>query len=83
MALNKKKGKTNKKGPLDLVGSIIKYENNEMNEEETREFFVELHNLGALRHLQGSYGRTFQGYLSSGQIEINERGKAVAQDVED
>lgn len=42
----------------DLVGKIMKYENGEMNEEETLEFFRELVESGLAWQLQGHYGRT-------------------------
>lgn len=42
----------------DLVGKITKYEEGEMNEEETFEFFEKLVESGLVWQLQGHYGRT-------------------------
>lgn len=43
---------------MDLVDKIIRYENGEMDKEETLEFFQELVDSGLVWKLQGHYGRT-------------------------
>ena len=40
------------------INKIIKYESDEMNQEEVVEFFQELINSGYVWRLQGHYGRT-------------------------
>jgi len=43
---------------LISIDKIIKYESNEMDQEEVIEFFQELINSGYVWRLQGHYGRT-------------------------
>jgi len=50
----------------DLTNKIIRYENDEMTQEEEIEFFQELINTGMCWNLQGHYGRT--------ALELIERG---------
>ena len=55
----------------DTVAKIIKYENGEMSQDETLEFFAEMIKDGTVWHLQGSYGRTAQSFIESGFIDTN------------
>ncbi len=42
---------------MDHIDKIIKFENGEMDEQETIEFLTELRDSGLLFQLQGVYGR--------------------------
>lgn len=61
---------------FDLVGSIMAYEQGEMGEDETQEFFQHLIDSGLVWQLQGSYGRTAQRLIQAGICyeKIPERG---------
>lgn len=48
------------------VGKIIAYEQGEMDEDETIEFFQELIDSGLAWSLQGSYGRTATALIRAG-----------------
>ena len=50
------------------VDDIIRYENGEMSEKETIEFFQELVDTGMAWRLQGSYGRTAKALISYGWV---------------
>ncbi len=51
------------------VAKIIRYENDELNDEETIELFQELINTGLAWQLQGHYGRTAVQLLEEGFCE--------------
>ena len=51
------------------VTKIIRWENGEMNPEETLEFFSELIKTGDINHLQGIYGRTAENYIKTGFLD--------------
>ena len=53
---------------MDIVGDIVAYENGEMGEEETIEFFQRLLDTGMVYHLQGAYQRTLTGLLDAGKL---------------
>ena len=55
---------------MSLVDNIIKYENNEMTEEETIEFFQGLVNTGLAWSLQGHYGRVATHLIEEGLIAL-------------
>lgn len=48
--------------PLDMVDSIMRFEDGEMPECEMVEFLTQLRDSGMLRHLQGCYHRTAHAY---------------------
>lgn len=52
------------------VDKIIAYENGELDEDETIELFQELVNTGLAWQLQGSYGRTAQRLIESGDVHL-------------
>lgn len=49
-----------------MVDKIIRYENGEMNESETVEFFQELIDSGLAWKLQGHYGRVATSLIEEG-----------------
>jgi hypothetical protein len=51
------------------VAKIVRYENGELNDEETIELFQELINTGLAWQLQGGYGRTAIQFLEEGFCE--------------
>jgi len=53
---------------INVLGSIIQYEEGELDETETLDLFQELVNTGLAWQLQGSYGRTAQAFLEAGDI---------------
>ena len=53
-----------------LLDSIIRYESDEMNEEETIEFFQGLVNTGLAWSLQGHYGRVATHLIEEGLIAL-------------
>ena len=57
---------------MNFVNQIMKYESNEMNDDEVVDFFQELLNTGMLFHLQGHYQRTAKMLLHHGVIEIKD-----------
>lgn len=56
--------------PLDLTGDIIAFENGEMDEEQTLNFFQNLINTGLAWQLQGSYGRTAADLIEAGHCTL-------------
>lgn len=56
------------KGPLDLTGQIIAYEQGDLDAEETIELFQGLVNTGLAWQLQGHYGRTAAAMIENGDI---------------
>lgn len=55
---------------MSLVDNIIRYENDEMTEEETIEFFQGLVNTGLAWSLQGHYGRVATHLIEEGLIAL-------------
>jgi len=53
----------------DIVGKIIQWENGEMTDDETIDFFSELITSGQIRGLQGVYGRTAQSLIDAGYLD--------------
>ena len=53
---------------MSNVEKIIRYEQGEMNEDETIEFFQELVDTGMAWDLQGSYGRTAAVLIEYGYV---------------
>lgn len=53
-----------------LLDSIIRYESDEMSEEETIEFFQGLVNTGLAWSLQGHYGRVATHLIEEGLIAL-------------
>jgi hypothetical protein len=53
----------------DMTSDVIAYENGEMDEAETIEFFQRLVDNGMAWQLQGSYGRTAETMIRLGLIE--------------
>tara|TARA_R110000824_G_scaffold67377_9_gene174626 strand:+ start:8560 stop:8751 length:192 start_codon:yes stop_codon:yes gene_type:complete len=54
------------KSEYNMVDKIIRYENGEMNESETVEFFQELIDSGLAWKLQGHYGRVATSLIEEG-----------------
>lgn len=54
---------------MDLVGSIIAYENGELSARKTLELFGHLIRTGAAWSLQGSYGRTAAAFIEEGLLD--------------
>ena len=57
---------SDKQAAMPDVDKIMKYENGEMDEDETVEFFQDLIDSGMIYHLQGSYGRMAQHLIQQG-----------------
>jgi hypothetical protein len=53
---------------INQVNKIVAYEQGDMDEEETIEFFQELMDTGLIWSLQGHYGRTAQAMVDAGLI---------------
>lgn len=53
---------------INQVNKIVAYEQGDMDEEETIEFFQELMDTGLIWSLQGHYGRTAQAMIDAGLI---------------
>ena len=51
---------------MDIVDKIIAFENGDLSDEATIEFFQEMIDDGTVWTLQGSYGRTAQHLLDEG-----------------
>jgi len=54
------------KSEYNMVDKIIHYENGEMNEDETIQFFQELIDSGLAWSLQGHYGRVASSLIEEG-----------------
>jgi len=53
---------------FDQVGSIIAYEQGELDEEEALALFADLIRTGLAWKLQGHYGRTAKAFIDNGVI---------------
>jgi hypothetical protein len=53
---------------INQVNKIVAYEQGDMDEVETIEFFQELMDTGLIWSLQGHYGRTAQAMVDAGLI---------------
>ena len=53
---------------MDIISSIIQYENGELDLDETIELFQELVNNGMAWSLQGHYGRTANMMIEEGLL---------------
>jgi hypothetical protein len=56
---------------MDMLDKIMQYEEDGMDEAETKSFFQELVNTGLAWQLQGHYGRTAVRMLEAGLIEAS------------
>jgi hypothetical protein len=63
------------KGPLDLTGDIIAYEQGELDRDATIELFQGLVNTGLAWQLQGHYGRTAHAMIEAGLVTPARRVK--------
>ena len=63
-----KAGDMSKTKEFDLVGAIMDYESDQMDETQTLAFFQHLVNTGEAWTLQGHYGRTATALLDAGLI---------------
>lgn len=54
--------------PFDVVGAIMEYEQGDMSEERTIEFFQYLVDSGMAWSLQGHYGRTATALINAGLV---------------
>lgn len=66
-ALNKKKGKPEKK--FDLVGAIMAHEDGSLDAKGTKELFKHLDAKGMTGKLQGSYGRARENMRRTGFLK--------------
>lgn len=53
----------------DLVGKIIEYEQGEMDDTRTIQFFSELIKTGMISNLQGHYGRMAAALVEGGYLD--------------
>jgi hypothetical protein len=60
---------------IDLVDRIMAYEQGEMDQEQTVQFFQELIDDGLASHLQGHYGRTAVRLIKAGLVRPSEDKK--------
>lgn len=58
---------------MNLIDSIILYEDGELGEIETIELFAELIRTGGAWSLQGHYGRTASAFIDAGYISKDGR----------
>lgn len=56
------------KGPLDLTGAIIEFEQGELSQEDTLQLFGHLVATGLAWKLQGTYGRTAARLIEGGYL---------------
>ncbi len=54
----------------NLISSIIEYENGNLTNEQTIEFFQELVDSGLVWDLQGAYGRMAEYLISIGEVQV-------------
>lgn len=52
------------------LDTLLRYENGELNQEETINFFQGLVNNGSAWTLQGSYGRTAKQFIDAGLVTL-------------
>ena len=52
----------------DFIGTVMAYEDGELNEEETIELFQHLVDTGIAWELQGAYGRTAMALIEAGKV---------------
>ncbi len=57
--------------PYDVVGAIMAYEQDELDDSKTVELFQHLVDTGMAWTLQGHYGRTAHAMLEAGVIKEN------------
>ena len=57
---------------MAIVDKIIAFENGDLNQKQTIEFFKELYISKTLNGLQGTYQRTFNNLVENGLIDIKE-----------
>lgn len=60
----------------DYVSAIMDYESGELDEDETVELFQHLVDTGMAWSLQGSYGRTAQAMINSGEVTTRDDSAA-------
>jgi len=58
------------KGPLDLTGSIIAYEEGELEEDQVIELFQHLVDTGLAWEMQGGYGRRAKALIEAGLVHV-------------
>lgn len=54
----------------DIVDQIVKFENGEMSEDETIEFFQVLADTGIVWQLQGMYQRCLRDFVDAGLVKL-------------
>lgn len=59
----------------DLVSKIIRYENGQLDDNETKEMFQEISDRNLTESLPGSYGRRLQDMIDTGQVLIKAEPK--------
>ncbi len=66
--MNEREAVMGQTGQMPNIGTLMAYENGELDEQETIEFFQDGVTNGWVWHLQGSYGRAATAMLESGDI---------------